>query len=217
MLPFQQAKILPFYFYENVKFSSLKGTVTIDAPIKRAMIGYGQRFEKMSRSKGVAEIILNGDLVFKGHAHIGKDVFLGVEKDAYCEFGFMGCLGSDVLLLCTNKVIIGDWAGIAYQSQIVDTNSHPMMNTVSGEHYPISGAIKIGNHNSISNRTSIMANTVTPNYCVVASNSVCNKDYTSLGMNILIGGVPAKLIKNNYARDWESEKERLKRFKRVNL
>ncbi|MEY8847527.1 transferase [Psychroserpens sp. XS_ASV72] len=217
MLPFDQAMKLPFYFYGSVKFTSLKGTVKIEAPVKKGMIGFGQRFEKMSRAKGIGEVILKGNLVFKGHAHFGKDVFLCVEENGYCEFGFMGCLGSDVMLLCTNKIIIGDWAGIAYQSQVIDTNSHPMMNSNSGEHYPISGEIKIGNHNSISNRVTIMANTITPDNCVVASNSLCNKDYSQLGENILLGGVPAKLIKKDYNRDWESEKEMLMRYKRVKL
>ena len=57
-----------------------------------------------------------------------------------------------------------------------------------------------------------MPGTVTPNYCVVASNSVVNKDYTPLGNNILLGGIPAKLIKKNYSRDWEGEKELLEDF-----
>jgi hypothetical protein len=54
-----------------------------------------------------------------------------------------------------------------------------------------------------------MPNTITPDHCVVASNSLCNKDYTSLGNYILIGGIPAKLLQDNYARDWEGEKEAL--------
>lgn len=217
MFPYGIAKKLPVYFYGPIKFGSLNGTVSIDSPIKRGMIGFGQKFEKMTKSKGTAEFILNGILVFKGHAHFGKDVFFCIEKDAYCEFGFMGCLGSDVKLVCTNKIVIGNWAGIGYESQIIDTNSHPMKNTLTGEYYPLSSPIHIGNYNAISNRVSIMANTKTPDHCVIASNSLCNKDYTQLGTNVLLGGVPARLIKNNYARDWELEKENLKKAKRVNL
>lgn len=217
MFPFEIAKELPVLFYGPVKFSDLSGTIQIDAPIKRGMIGFGQIFEKMTISKGIAEFILTGTLVFKGHAHFGKDVFFSVGKGAYCEFGFMGCLGSDVKLICTNKIVLGNWAGIGYESQLVDTNSHPMKNTLTNEYYPISGSILIGNHNAISNRVTIMANTRTPDNCVVASNSLCNADYTGLGGNILIGGLPAKLIKNNYARDWDIEKEMLKKAKRVSL
>nr|WP_321224860.1 transferase [uncultured Psychroserpens sp.] len=215
MLPFAQAKKLPFYFYGKVKFSSLNGTVKIDAPIKRAMIGFGQKFEQMSVAKGIAEFTLDGTLVFKGHAHFGKDVFLCVKKDAYCEFGFMGCLGSDVKLLCTNRIIIGKWTGIGYESQVIDTNSHTMINTKTGEKHPISAPIELGDYNAISNRVSIMSNTKTPNNCVIASNSLCNKDYRDLGSEILLGGVPAKLIKRNFVRDWETEKENLLRYKRV--
>lgn len=215
MFPFRTAKKLPVYFYGSIKFSGLKGEIIIDAPIKKGMIGIGQKFEKMSRSKGVAELILNGKLVFKGHAHFGKDCFLCIEKNAYCEFGFMGCLGSDVKLVCTEKIIIGKWTGIGYESQIIDSNFHPMKNTETGEYYKMTGSIHLGDHNAISNRVSIMPNTQTPNHCVIASNSLCNKDYRSMGEQILIGGVPASLIKTNYARDWESEKERLKKFKRV--
>ena len=217
MLPFSQARKLPFYFYGSVKFSSLKGSVKIKGPIKRAMIGFGQKFEQMSRAKGVAEFLLDGELLFKGHAHFGKDVFFAVKKGAYCEFGFMGCLGSDVKLLCTQMIVIGNWTGVGYESQLVDTNSHPMINSKTGEVYPISGPIVLGDYNAISNRVSIMANTKTPHNCVIASNSLCNKDYTEFGSKVLIGGVPAKLIKKDFVRDWESEKEKLMRYKRVKL
>lgn len=217
MFPLDIAKQLPVYFYGKVKFGRLTGDIRIDAPIKSGMIGFGQKFEKMTKSKGIAEFILNGTLVFKGHAHFGKDVFFCVEKGAYCEFGFMGCLGSDVKLICTHEIILGSWAGIGYESQVIDTQAHPMKNTKTGEHYPLSAPIHIGNHNAISNRVSVMANTKTPDHCVIASNSLCNKDYTAMGSNILLGGIPVKLIKTDYARDWDSEKEALKRAKRVRL
>lgn len=215
--PFDVARKLPVFFYGKVYFQCIKGDIVINGPIKTAMVGYGQHFETAKKSKGIAEFSLYGKLVFNGYSHFGKDVILYIGEDAHCEFGYMSCLGSDVKLICTNKVVIGDWSGIGYESQIIDTNSHPMRNTETGEYYPISGPIYIGTHNAFSNRISIMPNTKTPDYCVVASNTLCNKDYTSLGSNILIGGVPAKLLKNNYSRDWENEKELLKKYKVIKL
>ncbi len=215
MFPFEVAKKLPVYFYGRIKFSSLKGKIIIEGPIKKAMIGFGQKFEFPSTSKGVAELSLNGTLCFKSNAHIGLDCVMLITENAYCEFGFMGCLGSNVKLICTKKIIIGTWCGIGYNSQVIDTNSHPMKNTETGEIYPISSPIELGDYNAISNSVSIMAGTKTPNNCVIASHSVCGKDYRNLGENVLIGGIPAKLIKNNFARDWESEKEVLLKNKRV--
>lgn len=204
---------MPVIFYGKVKFQSLKGEIIINGPIKRGMIGYGQYFEIAKKSKGTAEFSLMGKLVFNGPMHIGKDVFFSVGENAYCELGYMSCLGSDVKLICTDTIQIGDWSGIGYESQIIDTNSHPMKNSETGAFYPMTGPIFIGTHNAVSNRVSIMPNTRTPDFCVIASNTVTNKDYTSLGSNILIGGVPAKLLKNNYTRDWEGEKELLKKYK----
>ena len=215
--PFKTAKKLPVFFYGNIHFQSIKGEIIINGPIKTAMIGYGQHFETSQKSKGIAEFALYGKLVFNGYSHFGKDVSLYIGKNAHCEFGFMSCLGSDVKVVCTNKVVIGDWSGIGYESQVIDTNSHPMKNTETGQYYPMIGEIHIGTHNAFSNRISIMPNTKTPDFCVIASNTLCNKDYTSLGSNILIGGIPAKLIKNNYARDWENEKELLLKYKVIDL
>jgi acetyltransferase-like isoleucine patch superfamily enzyme len=215
--PFAIAKKLPVFFYGKVHFQSIRGEIIINGPIKTAMIGYGQHFETSVKSKGIAEFSLYGKLIFNGYTHFGKDVILYIGENAHCEFGYMSCLGSDVKVVCTNKVIIGDWSGIGYESQIIDTNSHPMKNSETGEYYPMTGTIHIGTHNAFSNRISIMPNTKTPDFCVIASNTLCNKDYTSWGSNILIGGVPAKLLKNNYTRDWENEKELLVKYKVIEL
>lgn len=211
--PYSIAKKLPVFFFGKVKFSDISGEVKIDAPIETAMIGFGQSFEFPTTYRGIAEISMRGKLVFNGNAQIGKDCVLYIDKDGYCEFGYMAALGSNVKLICKKKIVLGDWTGIGYESQLIDTNSHPMINTETSEPYPLVGEIVLGDYNSVSNRVSIMPHTKTPNYCVVASNSLCNRDYSGLGNNILLGGIPAKLIKNNFARDWESEKETLKKNK----
>jgi acetyltransferase-like isoleucine patch superfamily enzyme len=213
--PTKMAMKLPVVFYGRVSFGNLDGSVAIEGPISRGMIGIGQHFETTRRSKGTTVVTIMGRLVFKGSAHMGRDILLYVGSGAYCEFGHMVGLGSDVRLICTNKVILGDWARIAYESQLIDTTVHPMRNTQTGELYPFSRPVVIGSHNSISNRVSLMPGTVTPDRVVVASNSVCNKDYSAWGSDILMGGIPAKLIRKNYARDWEGEKPLLVRYTKV--
>ena len=206
------AKKLPVFFYGKVKFHNIQGEILIDAPLKRGMFGFGQKFELAKQSKGIAEFTLMGKLVLKGPLHIGKDVVFFIGNNAYCEFGYMSCLGSDVKLICKEKIVMGDWARIGYESQVIDANPHQMKNSLTNEYYPMTQPIFIGSYNAVSNRVSIQPNTKTPDYCVIASNTLCNKDYTSLGNNILLGGIPAKLIKNNYTRDWEGEREQLEKI-----
>jgi acetyltransferase-like isoleucine patch superfamily enzyme len=213
MFPFETAYKLPVVFYEKVKFSNLDGQIIINAPIKKGMIGIGQKFEKFSRSRGIAELVISGKLVFNGHAHFGKDVLVFVAMNAIAEFGHMACLGSNVKYICTKNIVLGNWAGIGYESQLSDSNYHPFKDLDTNKTASTVKEISIGNYNSFSNRVTVLPGTKTPEHCIVASNSVCTKDYTIYGEKILIGGIPAKLLRKNYVRDWDSEKEALLKSK----
>jgi len=210
--PFSVAKKLPVYFYGRVKFSSIKGEVIIDAPIKKAMIGFGQRYELVSRSKRTAELVLKGTFVFKGHVQFGIDYFIFLAENSYCEFGHLASIASNGKIICKDKIVLGDYARIGSEAQLIDTNFHQMIDTITGEEFKMTAPIYIGNYNYISNRVSIMQETKTPDNCTVASNTLCNKDYSIFGENILIGGIPAKLLKENISRDWEGEKARLDKY-----
>lgn len=207
MLSFATARKLPIYFYGSVRFTSLKGTVEIEGPVKRGMIGFGQSYEMMTKFSGTSELNLKGKLVFKGYMQFGKDYFVYIEPQAFCQLGNMASLASRGKLICTQSIILGDYARLGSECQIMDTNFHQLKNTRTGEIYPKSGNIRIGAYNFIGNRVSIMSKTITPDQCIVASSSLCNKDYSNFGNNILIGGIPAQLIKEDISRDWEGEKE----------
>ncbi|RWW92085.1 acyltransferase [Flavobacterium cerinum] len=207
--PFSMAKKLPVYIYGRVKLQNINGNIKIEAPIKPGMIGFGQPFELNSVHRGTAELVIQGEMVFKGHVQFGKDYFIYVAKDAYIEFGHMSSLASNGKIICRHKIVLGDYTRIGSESQLIDTNFHQMIDSITGEKFVLQAPIVLGSYNYISNRVSVMLDTKTPSYCTIASNTLCNKDYTALGQNILIGGIPAKLLKSNITRDWKTEKELL--------
>ncbi|WP_231560021.1 acyltransferase [Flavobacterium gilvum] len=210
--PFSIAKKLPFFFYGKVKFTSIKGEIIIRGNIKRGMIGFGQPYEMNTLHKGIAEIFIEGKMIFNGYMQFGKDYFIYIGKNAYCELGNMSSLGTDGKLICIEKIVLGEYCRIGHESQIMDSNFHPMIDTLTGEKLSMTAPINLGNYNYVGNRVSIMSKTKTADYCTIASNSICNKDYFKMGSNILIGGIPAKLIRENISRDWEWEKEALDAF-----
>jgi acetyltransferase-like isoleucine patch superfamily enzyme len=205
--PYSTAKQLPVFFYGKVKFKCISGSVEIEGPIKTGMIGFGQAYEMNTVHQGIAEIALAGKLVFKGKCQFGKDYFVFVSENAVCELGNMVGIASNGKIICTEKIVLGEYARFGSQVQIMDTNFHDMIDTKTGEKLQKTAPIFIGNYNYIGNRVSIMKGTQTPDFCTIASNSLCNKDYKSLGQNILIGGIPTKLIRENISRDWEGERE----------
>ena len=209
MFPFSTVKKIPVFFYGKVKFQNISGKIIINAPIKKGMIGFGKQYEMNTLSIGIAEIMLKGEIVFNGYAQFGKDYFIYISKNALLEMGDMSSIGSRGKIICTTNVQFGNYTRIGSESQVIDTNFHHLINTISNEVYPICSPIKLGNYNFISNRVTILSKTITPDYCTIASNSVCTKDYSLLNENVLIGGIPAKLLKNNISRDWMGEKESL--------
>jgi acetyltransferase-like isoleucine patch superfamily enzyme len=72
----------------------------------------------------------------------------------------------------------------------------------------IDGRVKIGAYNWIANRCTIQKGTVTPDDLVIASGSLLNKDYTvAIPPYSMIGGRPAKLLRENLARVWNPHAE----------
>lgn len=209
--PFCVAKKLPVIFYGKVKFTNIKGHIEIIGDIKRGMIGFGQPYEMNTLHKGIAEIIISGKIIFKGHVQFGKDYFIFIGENGICEMGHMSSMGSNAKLICVEKVVFGKFTRIGAESQIMDSNFHQMIDTKTGEKFKMTSPIYLGNYNYFGNRVSIMQKTITPDYCSIASNSLCNTDYTNFGNNILIGGLPSKLLKLNISRDWRGEQEMLEK------
>lgn len=74
-------------------------------------------------------------------------------------------------------------------------------------YYPISKPISIGNFSWIGNRTTIGPGSILPDYTIVASNSLVNKDFSILNPYSTIGGIPAKFIREGWTRVWDTERE----------
>ncbi|MCB4808896.1 transferase [Tamlana sp. 62-3] len=209
MFPLGVAKKLPVVIYGPIKITDLSGDVIIEAPIKTGMIGIGQSYEKNKANCGLTEINVKGKLVFKDYCQLGKDVFLFVGAKATCKFGDMSSVASKGKIICTNRIELGDYARLGSECQIIDTNFHEMIDLETGENIPMTQPIEIGDFNFISNRVTIMKGTKTSTNTSIASNTLCTKDYTNLGSNVLLGGIPAKLLKRNIRRNWEGEQQRM--------
>ena len=205
MLPFKQAKKLPILFYGKVKFTGLKGKIVFKDSIKFGMVGFGQNYELMSVSKGNAQLTLNGTFIIGGYIQFGKDFFVYVDQNAILEMGQMSSLGNSGKIICFNNIHFGNYARVGYESQIIDTNFHKMIDLKTNIIGDIIKPIKIGNYNYIGNRVSLMKGTTTPDYCTVTSNSVLTKDYLMLGENLMLGGIPAKLLRTDIKRAWGEE------------
>jgi acetyltransferase-like isoleucine patch superfamily enzyme len=205
---FKTAIRLPILVYGKLKIAGLTGNIKIEAPISTGMIRLGLNTDKFSASKGSALLLLRGTLIFKGNFIASVDYTIDVNVNGILTIGDLCFLGGGVKIRCWKKVTIGKEVRVAFESQIFDSNFHYLRNIQTGKIRNHCKEVTIGDFCWIGNRTTIMKGTHLPDYSVVGSNSLCNKDYSIDNMTApLIGGIPAKIIGNNFHGIWGKEKD----------
>lgn len=79
----------------------------------------------------------------------------------------------------------------------MDSDTHELISIQTGERFPRQRNVVIGEHCWIGNGVNINKGTTLPPNTVVASHSLLNKDYTSVGAHCVLAGIPAKVVKEN--------------------
>lgn len=189
-LPFKQAIFLPIILYKP-QLVSTKGKIIIDGGAFPGMIKLGLHGVSIYKNNGIM-IQNNGCIVFKGQCNIGSGAKLSVGKGAVLTFSDYFSSTAEMKIVCSNRITFGRNVLIGWECIFMDTNFHELM-TIDGKPYGnVSEPIRIGNKCWFAFRNVIMPGTIVPDGCVVASNSLLNKDY-SPHVYSLIAGSPAQI------------------------
>ena len=198
MLPFRQAIKLPFDFYYKVRFESLAGKIRLNVPtIRRGMIKIGAQGSDMFSHSPVV-IDLRGVLVLEGRISIGTGTLIRIENKGKLEMEDNVVIGARSILFCENSIIIKRGSITSWDCQIMDTDTHSIVDIKNNKILDRSGPVTIGERCWLGNKVMINKGTTIPNDTIVASNSLCNKDYKKLIPPFsIIGGIPAKILSEN--------------------
>lgn len=207
MLPLKDAVKLPIIIWGGCRLALKGGRFVFEVPVKRAMLKIGYRYEDFY-FKEPAQIKIHGTFVVRGEVWMGSSVQLLVGSGATLTMGQLSSIGSCTSLICTKSVWFSDYSRVGGFSSISDSNYHYMKNVKDHSIHPFNRAVKIGSRNYIGSRVALLPGTVTPDNITVGYGSVCNRDYRNIiPENSIIAGVPAKLVKENIVRIFDSEKE----------
>jgi len=216
-LPFSQSIKIPVIVYRKTEIVSLKGTIKIKGKVKTGMIQFNNINDEFIGSHYWRRIEIHGEVIFNGKIDFGAGSVLFVRKCGKIEFGNNIIIGGKTKILCEENIKIGNNVRIAHESQIMDTNFHYLRSINDGNVEKCTKLVIIGSNNWIGNRTSIMKGTKTPDFLVVGSNSLLNKDYTNLKIYSIIAGVPAKLLSEGFERIFDLNEEKIynEKFNRI--
>lgn len=208
-LPYHQAKQLPIIFYKHAYATiSNNGKIIISDDMiinkRKVLIGthsldFEYQCEKTHLNVYEGTLYINGKLEFR------RGCIIDIRGNMFCDDDVL--FGPRCRIRVHNKLSLGNHIRIAHETQIFDSNFHFSEKIDAPGYYPISKPINIGSYCWIGNRTTISPGVILPDYTIVTSNSLVNKNFSSLTKYSTIGGVPAKFIRDGYARVWDTNRE----------
>lgn len=207
-LPFKQAIKLPIIIYD-VNLKDLRGTVKIVCDeVSRGMIRIGHHDIEIFPKSSFVWQNQGGDILFKGKCHIGASGGLSIEKNASLIFNddFRNTYG--LKLIVSRRVEFGISCRIGWNTLIMDSNMHPLVNKLTGKKSSGGAPVVIGDYNWISSNCVVLPGTKTPERVICALGSVVARGF-NYEPYCMYGGSPIHLIRENVYRDYDNDKDEM--------
>lgn len=195
VLPFTQAKYLPFFVNYGVKIKEIhKGCIEINSPkLRKYMISFGRGgSEGIALSdKGIISIKEGAKIIFNGTAQFHAGVRVWIDEKARVEFGSGFSANRNFTLFYNDVISFGNNCMIGWNVQIIDGNAH----TIIYDNIPkkSKSIIKVGNHVWIGAECKICRGVSIGDNSVIAYGSTMTGG--TFEPKVLIGGYPAKEIR----------------------
>lgn len=125
----------------------------------------------------------------------GNQSNIGIGKDFLCWRTEIRCHEKNTLVQIGNDCMFSE------EITIYPTDVHAIYEQSTGKLLNLGGEVIIGDHVWCGRKVSILKGSVVRNNSVIAINSLLNKPFEE--SNIIIGGLPAKVLKHNI--NWSRE------------
>lgn len=175
-----------FVLHHNVSIRGAGNIVTTDRlDIGMSYIGFMHKTDR-------TYLNIQGKLKLNGPYSIGRGCRFDIAEKAVMSVGKGGYINANSTFIIMHGLTIGDNCVISWDCQFLDEDFH----AIEYEGKMISSnEITIGDNVWIGCGVKIYKGTVIPDGCVIAANSVVRGVFTK--QNTLIGGHPARVIKEN--------------------
>jgi acetyltransferase-like isoleucine patch superfamily enzyme len=149
----------------------------------------GKKQTKSSKKETRLLLEQNTTLTVNGYFDTYADCFIRIIKRGHLILN-SGFTNEGVQITCASKIYIGDDCTIGRDVVIRDYDGH----TIEIPGYEIAKPISIGNHVWIGNKAMILKGVTIGDGAIIAAGAIVTKDVES---GCLVGGIPAKVIKEN--------------------
>lgn len=193
---------LPIFVSYKVKLKKMgdRGSLKCPDRFMSIKLGFSDGSFDMGNSKKSCFYQDGNSLIeFEGNATLCNPFFITVNKGSNLKFGKNLKSNTNLVLSCDKKISIGDDVLIGWNVTIIDGDGHPIYFNGSKEPYNYAREIIIQNKVWISSNVIILKGTNILKESVISSGATVCSEFKE--ENVIIGGMPAKIIKNNIS--WE--------------
>lgn len=186
---------LPVFIAKNVILRDLSGQIKFEGVVKMGKVQIGFRdmgIQNERDRKTILDLKKGSTLTFKGNASLGGGARIYTKGNL--EIGDNFYLSLNSTLIAHDSVKIGRDVTLGWDSLIMDTDFHEIYNSESGEQYPMTKPIIIGNHCWICNNCQILKGSEIPDETIIASMSLINRKLNT-PPNSILAGIPVALKK----------------------
>ena len=145
---------------------------------------------------------MEGILEVKGKVGIGAGSRIDVGKNATLSFIGNVANSAGVTIVCGDRITIGNNTVISWDTLIIDTDFHYVMDLETGKTKPMHRPISIGENTWLCAGSKILKGSVLPDGCILSAGSVLNKRFDEC--NCLLVGNPCDITRRGVTR---SDKE----------
>ena len=195
-LPLRLAVHIPILIHPSVKVESLpRGAIQFHGKLRHGMFVFGFKGTAgQSNCKSLIAINPGAQLIVSEGVQMARGTRIVISKGKM-QIGRNFWCNGDCYFYCTTKITIGDDNMYGWSISFNTSDGHCIYE--NGQQKPMEGDIAIGNHVWIASHCIIAKNTYIADDCIVAQHSLVGKRFEQA--NCLIGGMPAKIIKENYS------------------
>lgn len=201
MLPLRQAIRLPFDFCGKVRFVNLKGKVCLLSDnLKIGMVKVGTQGSDMF-PLSCTVLSIQGRITIEDRLVVGMGSSIVSLPGSVIHFGRNTIIGARNLIFCEKAIATGENFLTSWDCQIMDTDTHKIIDLSTKKSKPVAQNVYAGVNVWLGNGVVVNKGTRFASNTIIASRSLCNKDYTVFGENCVLAGSPAKVVANN--KNWQ--------------
>lgn len=194
---FKVAMKRPLLIHPRVKIKNLyKGAIILKGNAK-LVIGFDGTMGR-SNCQSILSIKQGAHLLLYGYTTMARGTRLIIDSGCV-EIGQNFFCNGDCIIRCTTSIKIGKDNMWGWNVDMNTSDGHPCF--YDNKKKPIEGEIRVGNHVWLASHSIIHKSATIPNECVVAQRSLVINHFDK--EHCLIGGMPAKIIKENFL--WKEE------------